>query len=96
MLYAGEVVEHGPTASVFARPAHPYTAALLAARPGHSAAVSYGLPETGPAAANEATACRFADRCPGTRAVCRTAHPKLERLATGTRLVRCHFPLTSD
>ena len=33
ILYAGEVVEHGATAEVFARPMHPYTKGLLAAIP---------------------------------------------------------------
>ena len=33
-MYAGEVVEQAPTADLFARPLHPYTAALLAASPG--------------------------------------------------------------
>ena len=34
VMYAGEVVEQAPTADLFARPRHPYTAALLAASPG--------------------------------------------------------------
>jgi oligopeptide/dipeptide ABC transporter ATP-binding protein len=32
-MYAGRIVEEGPAADVYARPAHPYTAALLNARP---------------------------------------------------------------
>ena len=33
VMYAGRIVEHGATVDVYARPQHPYTAALLAARP---------------------------------------------------------------
>ena len=34
VMYAGRVVEQGPTAQVLERPRHPYTVALLASKPG--------------------------------------------------------------
>ncbi len=93
VLYAGEVVEHGPTATIFARPAHPYTAALLAARPGTQAPAALATAEQ-PAPCPEAPACRFADRCPRAQPICRTDRPDLGSVDTGDVLVRCHFPLT--
>jgi oligopeptide/dipeptide ABC transporter ATP-binding protein len=64
VLYAGAVVEEGPTAQVLERPRHPYTAALLAARPrlGQGGAPK---PIRGvvPAPEKRPSGCRFRDRC---------------------------------
>ena len=40
VMYAGRVVEHASTRDIFARPAHPYTAALLASLPARAPASS--------------------------------------------------------
>jgi oligopeptide/dipeptide ABC transporter ATP-binding protein len=70
VLYAGQVVEAGPTRSVLGRPQHPYTLSLLANIPGHgsghwqgSAAPGQALPALArPGSAGRA--CAFLGRCP--------------------------------
>lgn len=92
VLYRGAVVESGPAAEVLSSPAHPHTAALLAAEP---------VPEPGwcPPAAEvppvdrswPASACRYADRCPRSTEAC-TIEPDLAPYRNG-REVRCHHPI---
>ena len=93
VLYAGRV-EDGPVRAVLARPAHPYTAALLRAVPrleGTSvedlAVIAGRVPsprEWG------APGCVFAPRCPRAEARCRAEEPPLAAFAPG-RAVRCFF-----
>ena len=90
VMYLGEVVEHGPTASLFAAPAHPYTAALLSTRPaaGQPRAALRGEP---PSPVRPPSGCRFHTRCPGAQPRCASDHPALREVAG--RQVRCHYPL---
>jgi len=66
VMYLGNVVELGPTESVYTDPSHPYTVSLLSAIPG-----SFGpdrdritLRGTPPSPRNPPTGCRFVTRCP--------------------------------
>jgi len=90
VLYAGRVVEHGPTGALFADPRHPYTRALLACeadRGEGGRAVS--IPGEPPDPAAAPSGCAFAPRCPMAAAICAEA-PALRALGEGRRAA-CHF-----
>jgi oligopeptide/dipeptide ABC transporter ATP-binding protein len=92
VMYLGQVVEQGPTASVLSRPAHPYTVALRSAVPEIEFASRRAriVLRGGPAnAADPPPACRFHPRCPVAIDVCRTDVPPLRPIAPG-RTVACH------
>ena len=85
VMYAGRVMEQAPAADLFARPAHPYTRALLAAAPRISAerheAPLLGEP---PDLTNPQAGCRFAGRCPHVQPECRLGDsPPLQTVAPG-------------
>lgn len=94
VMYAGRVVEDAPTAQVFARPQHPYTARLLAALPrpgdterGELAQIS-GRP---PALTRLPDGCAFRPRCAEARDLCLT-DPDL--VARGAGKAACWVPPT--
>nr|WP_183344279.1 ABC transporter ATP-binding protein [Conexibacter arvalis] len=88
VMYAGEIVERAPAAQLVSSPRHPYTAALLAARPSVERRRARMATVGGrPIAAYEAgSGCSFAPRCPHAEERCRTAQA-LRPL--GTAEVRC-------
>jgi oligopeptide/dipeptide ABC transporter ATP-binding protein len=97
VLYAGRLVEAGPTATVLSAPAHPYTRLLLAAAPRKSDAPiggDAGEPEVAEAAPAEAApalqGCPFAPRCPHVLARCRRLLPE-PRVLGADHIVRCHL-----
>ncbi|MEG1538077.1 MAG: ABC transporter ATP-binding protein, partial [Clostridiales bacterium] len=64
VLYAGKIVEQGPVRAVFTQPAHPYTKALLQARPKPGAGLPQALPGQAPEPLNLPDRCYFYPRCP--------------------------------
>jgi peptide/nickel transport system ATP-binding protein len=92
VLYAGEVIESGPAAEIFADPRHPYTRALQAANPPLSGPRRrlVALPDQMPGLQALATidGCRFGTRCPVADSECRTRPPALREVTPG-RFVRC-------
>ena len=80
VMYAGRIVEAAPAARLFANPTHPYTRALLAAAPRTEVGARQHVPLTGepPDPTAIPPGCRFANRCPEVRPVCREGlHPAL-------------------
>ncbi len=75
VMYAGEVVEEGPVAEVFARPRHPYTAALLSSAPESDAEELTAIPGTVPSPAALPPGCHFAPRCSFALPTCDASHP---------------------
>jgi oligopeptide/dipeptide ABC transporter ATP-binding protein len=93
VMYAGKIVEQAPAAELFARPLHPYTIGLLAARPEHrtgSGEPLAAIPGMVPQPRDFPAGCRFHPRCPFAREPrCTAEPPELRALAPG-HLVRCH------
>ncbi|MQA16544.1 MAG: ATP-binding cassette domain-containing protein [Pseudonocardiaceae bacterium] len=88
-MYAGEVVEIGPTKEVLDRPRHPYTARLMASRPridGWDERLDV-IPGRVPSASSSPTGCLFRPRCRQAREVCEETQ-ELVTLSAGRR-VRC-------
>jgi len=92
VMYAGQIVEEGAVAEVFAAPLHPYTAALLASLPERSQGRElYALPGVVPGQYDRPQGCLLNPRCPHASEHCWQAAPVLRTL--DQRRVRCHTPL---
>lgn len=88
VMYAGRVIEIGPTEQIFARPVHPYTRGLLSAVPTTlRSEVLTGIEGQSPRPGHRPRGCAFAPRCSFALDRCRDEAPM--PLAVGVRLVRC-------
>jgi oligopeptide/dipeptide ABC transporter ATP-binding protein len=92
VMYAGRIVERGPLAEVYARPAHPYTRALLRSHPAAATHWSQLAPIGGrpPDKGSIPAGCAFHPRCPLATDRCATAAPEPVDVAAG-RTGWCHY-----
>ncbi|QGN34456.1 hypothetical protein GJV80_18365 [Microlunatus sp. Gsoil 973] len=92
VMYAGQVVELAEVGSLFARPMHPYSAALLAANPHRASQIPLpAIPGRVPVPALWPVSCRFADRCPHREDACTAVAVTLHTVAPA-RFSRCLRP----
>ena len=93
VMYAGKIVETGTCRQVMKTPMHPYTKALLAAKPtadqtkGEKLVCIEGMP---PSLLNPPKGCAFADRCSYCTEKCRNEQPK-EKVIEGQHKASCHL-----
>jgi oligopeptide/dipeptide ABC transporter ATP-binding protein len=92
VLYAGRLVETGPTAEIFGNPRHPYTRMLLAASPspvpgsGAERRIVAGEP---PSPFDRPAGCRFSSRCPHQIEPCSERQPPLDTWCEGEHRAAC-------
>ena len=105
VMYAGQVVETGAVQTLFQRPAHPYTQALLRSVPERSRGANRlnTLPGIVPGQYDRPLGCLLSPRCPQRQAKCETQRPTLANLPGSLRAsmpsateVRCFFPLLEE
>ena len=92
VMYAGRIVEEGPTEAILNAPAHPYTARLMACVPelGEGKRRLEAIPGLPPVVDKLPRGCAFAERCDKARDACRRDEVTLRR--SEDRAVRCLFP----
>jgi peptide/nickel transport system ATP-binding protein len=87
IMYAGRVVEEGPSEIVLGKPKHPYTQGLLAATPTLRSDEIKGIPGFMPNLSHLGEACSFNPRCPFVMEVCKKQRPPLK--GVGGERVAC-------
>ncbi len=97
VMYAGQMVEGGPSEEITQQPKHPYTQLLLSAAPDPDRLRTEGknlaaLPARGeiPSLVNPPSGCRFHPRCPHAMPVCRERFPQRTQLGNG-HWTHCHL-----
>ncbi|MCW3034301.1 MAG: peptide transporter, ATP-binding protein [Solirubrobacterales bacterium] len=90
VMYAGRIVEQGPTESVLREPRHPYTRGLVASTPDHRRPRTLEpMPGVSVGVGEWPQGCPFAPRCPQRVDRCETAFPPTEQV-TADHDVRCY------
>jgi peptide/nickel transport system ATP-binding protein len=95
VMYAGRVVEQGPSAEVFDNPQHPYTVGLLRSLPRKGIRKDQQalatIPGILPLIGTDLPTCVFVDRCPLATDLCRAEEPPVQQVGDDpSRYTRCH------
>jgi peptide/nickel transport system ATP-binding protein len=99
VMYAGQIVEQAPTATLFSEVRMPYTEALLRSVPRLENASHTRLAVIGgrpPDLIAPPPGCRFAPRCPYAQARCHSEPPPLVEADTPGHWYRCWYPVGTD
>jgi oligopeptide/dipeptide ABC transporter ATP-binding protein len=97
VMYLGKLVEVGSGEDIYLRPAHHYTAGLVATVPEpdpdkEKAKSGVGISGELPSPVDPPSGCRFRTRCPAAQQLCAEVEPPLRLFHPG-HLAACHFPL---
>jgi len=98
VMYLGKLCEIGPSDSLYAQPAHPYTSFLLGAALEADPELEQNRATLGgepPSPLNPPSGCRFRTRCPYATEKCAAEEPQLRDIGSGHQ-VACHFPLVGS
>ena len=94
VMYAGNVVESGPSEVVISKPRHPYTITLISAapipNPWKRNLLNTEILGEVPSAINPPSGCKFHPRCPYAEKICSERVPELREIAP-SQCVACHF-----
>ncbi|MDH2900177.1 MAG: ABC transporter ATP-binding protein [archaeon] len=94
VMYAGNVVEYGPSDSVISKPRHPYTITLISAapipNPWKRNLLNTEIRGEVPSAINPPSGCKFHPRCTYAGKRCSEEAPELKEISPG-HFVSCHF-----
>jgi peptide/nickel transport system ATP-binding protein len=93
VMYAGKIVESGPTDRIIGDPKHPYTQGLIKALPGslQPGARLHQIPGMMPTLTDIPPGCAFNPRCPLCDAVCRNQEPPLILIGDMQHMAACHM-----
>ncbi|MDA8480251.1 ABC transporter ATP-binding protein [Citrobacter sp. Awk 4] len=93
VMYAGSVIESGPTENVIRHPTHPYSIGLLKCAPEHGLPREPlpAIPGTVPNLSQLPTGCAFRDRCFAAGAQCDVI-PPMRRTGDTTQQSACWYP----
>jgi oligopeptide/dipeptide ABC transporter ATP-binding protein len=97
VMYLGKMVEMGSGEDIYHRPAHHYTAGLIASVPEPDPTLEGSRKKVAiagelPSPVNPPSGCRFRTRCPAAQDLCAEAEPPLRYFHPG-HVAACHFPL---
>ena len=95
VMYLGKICELGDSERLYRRPAHPYTAGLIATIPkigNNENAHSNTLKGETPSPLTPPSGCKFRSRCPSAKKKCADNEPVLREVEPGHQIA-CHYPL---
>jgi oligopeptide transport system ATP-binding protein len=93
VMYAGRIVESGPTDEIFARPMHPYNAALQQSIPAlhKKGQPLFTIPGLPPDLTIDFRGCPFASRCAHAADICKEQNPALKEMLSGHKTACIRF-----